>query len=179
MMDRCRCNRRVFLAGVAGLSMGLAGCLGDEADNEPIDLTGDVTCDVCGMVIEEHFGPAAQAFYDEGPPNRDGPARFDSVAEMVTYDQETHWGREAAFATDYSQVESEPERVDGTPYMPTDASQNVFEPVESLAFVVGSELEGAMGPDAFPFGTETDAEAVTADFGGEVVEWADLPAALG
>lgn len=71
-MTRSRCTHyrrcppwRVLAATGAAVAVGLAGCLEDNDAAEPadpIDLLNGETCDTCGMVIEDHYGPAGQLF---------------------------------------------------------------------------------------------------------------------
>lgn len=181
-----RAPRRRVLSGIAGCSVvalvGLAGCLGDEqADEdpaEPIGLTGGLTCDVCGMVIEDHPGPAAQAFYADGrPDDRDGPVRFDSVVELVTDNadrEEMGWELRAVFVTDYSAVSYDLHDVDETTFISVHPEAEHFVDGVDAHYVVGSDVFGAMGEEYLPFSDRSDAEDFTADHGGRVESWASL-----
>lgn len=168
-------RRRIILGSLGAVAL-TAGCLGEDPDHEPVDLTSGATCDICGMIIEDHFGPAAQAFYDGLPRDREGPMRFDSILEMVTYDAGIDHSLEAGFATDYSRVSADIQHVDGTSYIPTVATVDAFSPLQELVFVIDSEVEGAMGPDAIPYSDPADADKFVDDFGGSVVEWEGIPA---
>ncbi|WP_207586722.1 nitrous oxide reductase accessory protein NosL [Halomontanus rarus] len=183
-------SRRRFLFGVAIASTaGLAGCLGGErderdgttsADPDPIALTGGLACDACGMVIEEHYGPAGQAVYADGrPEGREGPARFDSVAELLVSLEEADargWETHAVFVTDYSRVDYELDVRDGTPYVSTHAEADAFADVQEVHFVVDSDVHGAMGPDSVPFTDPEDADSFADEHGGTVLEWDELRA---
>lgn len=170
--------RRTFMLGLGSGVALVAGCVGDDEENEPIDLGDGLTCDGCGMVIEEHFGPAIQAYYEGGFDDRDGPARFDSVVEFLTFDADVSWRRNETFATDYSAVDVELEEQSGTTYIPSVVGADTFAPVDELVYLVDSEVEGAMGPDALPHSEPDDAEALRATFGGEIVEWDELPESI-
>lgn len=183
--DTSGISRRRVLAGAAVVAgTTLAGCLEDDevADEPvaPIDLDDGQECDVCGMVIEDHYGPAGQLFYaDGGPDGRDGPARFDSVTELVVYHNEQAARDRAlrsAFVTDYSSVDYDLEERDGTLYISSHVAADRFADATTLSFVVDSAVEGAMGQEFIPFDDDADAEAFVDEHGGEVLPWDDLPA---
>ncbi|RQG91817.1 nitrous oxide reductase accessory protein NosL [Natrarchaeobius chitinivorans] len=178
-------SRRSVLVGVGALAVGgLAGCLGDEgpaetAPAEPIALTDGETCDVCGMVIEDHHGPAGQLFFEDGEPeDRDGPARFDSLVELRNYLEERTqrgWELREAFVTDYSSVQYDLVERNGTTYVSSHVDAAAFADATTLSYVVDSAVEGAMGPDYVPFSEAADAEEFVDENGGEIRQWDDLP----
>ena len=173
-------SRRGLLIGGASLAAAaLAGCLGDDdgsADEpvEPVDLTGGVECAVCGMVIEEHHGPAGQLFYGD-----EDPVPFDSVGEMIVYHEDRRARGDdlrAAFVTDYSRVDYRLDERDGEFYISSHAEREVFADVADVSFVVDSPVQGAMGDDHFPFSDAEEASAFADEHGGEVRSWDDLVA---
>ncbi|EMA41873.1 nitrous oxide reductase accessory protein NosL [Halobiforma nitratireducens] len=178
-------RRRVLasVAVVAGASVGLAGCLEDDetADvpADPVALTDGQACDVCGMVIDDHYGPAGQLFYADGEPEeRDGPAWFDSVTELVTYHEERlerGWELREAFVTDYSAVDYDLVERDGTTYISSHVAAGTFVDATAVEYVVDSAVEGAMGEDFVPFSDEDDAAAFVDEHGGDVRSWDELP----
>ncbi|ELY56072.1 NosL family protein [Natronococcus amylolyticus DSM 10524] len=183
------CPRRRVLVGAGTIAtaaaVGLAGCLGDgeattEESAEPIALDGGATCDACGMVIEEHYGPAGQLFYaDGGPESSDGPARFDSLTELVTvYEERRTRGDElrAAFATDYSSVDYRLEEREGVQYISTHVAADTFVDATELVYVVDSRVKGAMGEEFVPFSDREEASAFADEHGGEVSAWEELGA---
>lgn len=176
-------TRRRLLA-LAGASAGtlLAGCLGDSGPAEapdPIALDGGLQCDVCGMVIGEHFGPNGQLFYEDFEPGgHENPARFDALAAclfpyLFQQDQQGHTPI-GAYATDYSAVEYTLETVAEQPYISSHTAAESFAPAETLHYVVDSSLQGAMGPDFFPFGDRADAEDVAEEYGGRVIGFEEI-----
>ena len=121
--------RRTVLVGAGGLAaVALAGCLGGDDDErapaEPIDLTGDWVCEVCGMVIEEHYGPAGQLFYADD--SDDDPVAFDSVTELVVYHDGQGEDKRSAFVTDYSSVDYELITYDDGTHISTHAEADAF-----------------------------------------------------
>ena len=167
------CTRRTVVAATAGLSLGLAGCLGGDGGEAPaaVTLSEEASCDVCGMVISQHPGPTAEIFYaDERPAGHDNPARFDSTWEAFQFDFEHEdWSREAFYVTDYSAVDYEI-RTDGDQQViSTHYDAASFVDATAVTFVAGSAVLGAMGKDLIGFSERADAESFQADHGGDVV----------
>ncbi|ELY84268.1 nitrous oxide reductase accessory protein NosL [Natrinema altunense] len=174
-------RRRILLGAGALASAGLAGCLGSGVTAEPADpiaLTDGQTCDACGMTIADHFGPAGQIFYADGNPDaRDGPARFDSIAELVSYAVRRDargWTRRATFVTDYSSVDYDLVDRSGTTYISTHAAAAAFADATECFYVVDSDVRGAMGDDYFPFSEYEEATAFADDHDGDVRQWEHL-----
>jgi nitrous oxide reductase accessory protein NosL len=165
-------SRRHVVATAAGLTAGLAGCLGGDGGDPPaaVSLSEDATCDVCGMVISQHPGPTAEVFYaDQRPAGHDNPARFDSTWEAFQFDFEHEdWDRQAFYVTDYSAVDYE---------IRTDGDQQVISThydASSFVDATGVTFVGAMGEDLIAFSTPADAEAFQGEYGGDIVEFGDV-----
>ena len=177
-----RCSRRRVLAGTGAVAAAaFAGCLGDddaELPAEPIALDGGKACFVCGMIVEEHHGPAGQLFYADGNlEDHDGPAWFDSLVELEAYHEERAergWELREAFVTDYSTLEYELTTRDGRAYISSHVDAADFADATELFYVVGSDVEGAMGEDYLPFSVRDDAVEFTTEHGGDVRDWDDL-----
>ena len=176
-------TRRRFVAG-SGAMIVTAGCIGGDEEApavEPIDLGDGQTCDVCGMVIAEHYGPNALVFYaDDRPEDRDGPAWFDSVRERLDFDEDQGargWEALGYFVTDYSAVEYELIDENGDRFISSHVEAGDFVDAEDAVFVVDSPVQGAMGPDYFPFSARDDAEHFAAEEGGTVRTWDALTSA--
>ena len=171
--DQTVTTRRALLSAGVGSFVLTAGCIGDTADFDPVELEAGATCEVCGMVITDHHGPAGQAFYED-----DDPVTFDSVAEMVRYDQDISISLAAGYVTDYAAFEFDIEYHDETPYMPTNTAVSVFAKIDAVIFLAESFLHGAMGVDAMPFSDEEVAASLVEEYGGRIVQWDELPDAL-
>lgn len=175
-----RPSRRRVLAGLAGASAAaLAGCLGGNGEvPEPVTLTTEDTCEVCGMVIPNHPGPSTEIFYrDQQPSGHDNPARFDSTWEAYQYHFERRdrgWETAAFYVTDYSSVDYSVFTDAGETLVSTHPEAEAFVLVEEVVFVVGSEVKGAMGRDLIGFSSRSDAEAFRDEYGGELAEHGDV-----
>jgi copper chaperone NosL len=173
-------SRRRVLRGTVGLgAVALAGCLGGGEETpaeapDPIALDDGQTCDVCGMIIAEGYGPNGQVAYDgDYPPDRDGLAHYDSVRELYA-DRfaQADRGTDAivTYVTDYSTVDYEMETRDGDRYITGSVAADTFVEASAVVFVADSGVQGAMGADFLPFSQRSDAEAFVDAEGGRVVE---------
>lgn len=180
-------RRTVLGAAGAGVVASLAGCLdavnplGDGGTDapDPQSLGGGEDCDVCGMVIDKHPGPNGQLFYeDETPAGHPLPARFDALKQcFFPYKierEERGWSRTAAYVTDYSAVEYDVSDESGATTISSHTEPSSFAPAEELQYVVGSDVQGAMGPDFVPFSEADDAAAFADEYGGDVVAFDEI-----
>jgi copper chaperone NosL len=174
-------RRRLLGCVGAAAAASLAGCLGGDSGGsqpDPVTLTTDDQCEVCGMVIPNHPGPSAEVFYrDEQPSGHDNPARFDSTWEAFQYDFERRdrgWDRTAFYVTDYSSVDYSLTRDGDSTVISTHPEADAFADATGVTFVVGSEVKGAMGRDLIGFSAETDAESFSDDHGGTLLTFGDV-----
>jgi nitrous oxide reductase accessory protein NosL len=173
-------DRRRILASVGGaLAVGLAGCSGDGGEApDPVTLTTEDACDVCGMVIPNHPGPSTEIFYrDEQPSGHDNPARFDSTWEAFQYHFERAdrgWTASAFYVTDYSAVDYTVSTAGGDRLISTHPEASAFVEAEDVTFVVGSEVKGAMGRDLVAFSERADAESFADEYGGSLASFDDV-----
>jgi nitrous oxide reductase accessory protein NosL len=176
-------TRRTVLGGTAILASGLAGCLGGDGSSgddvpDPVSLDQDDQCEVCGMVIPNHPGPTTEIFYaDETPSGHPNPARFDSTWEAFQYDferQNKGWTRQVFYVTDYSAVDYELTTDGGDTLISTHVAADDFVDAETVTFVVGSDVKGAMGRDLIGFTEQSDAESFQSEHGGSLVEFDEV-----
>jgi nitrous oxide reductase accessory protein NosL len=176
-------GRRAVLAGAGTVATAaLAGCTGGGGNGEdvpePITLTSEHTCDVCGMVVPNHPGPSAEIFYrDEQPGGHANPARFDSTWEAFQFDfdrRDRGWERVVFYVTDYSAVEYELFEEGGDTLVSTHPEASAFTVAERVTFVVDSAVKGAMGRDLVGFSSRDDAESFRADHGGDLLTLGDV-----
>jgi len=167
-------DRRRFLA-LAGLAVGVgtAGCGSGSETPDPVSLDSEQHCDQCGMVIQQHAGPAGQTYYEgDHPEGRDGPAWFCSSICLYRYQfaaEDREWTRIVSYLTDYSGVDYTI-RGDDEQFISAHLGAEFFEQLEELTLVVRSEIQGAMGPAMVPFSDEEDARAFKDEYGGDLVE---------
>ncbi|MFB6073682.1 MAG: nitrous oxide reductase accessory protein NosL [Haloarculaceae archaeon] len=165
-----RRSRRRFLATAGGTALlALAGCQGSGGVPDPVTLTTDDTCEVCGMVIPNHPGPSAEIFYrNHSPSGHDNPARFDSTWEAFQYDFQRDWERQVMYVTDYSSVDYRLLREGDALLISRHPDASAFVDAADVTFVVGSAVQGAMGRDLIAFSDEADAQSFADDHGGSL-----------
>jgi nitrous oxide reductase accessory protein NosL len=174
--------RRTVLAGAASLGVAaLAGCSGRSGDGEtpdPITLTEEHGCDVCGMVIPNHPGPSAEIFYPgERPAGHANPARFDSTWEAYGFHfdrRDEGWEAAAFYVTDYSAVDYRTFTEGGDTLISTHPEADAFVAAADVTYVVGSDVKGAMGRDLIAFSDRADAESFRDEHGGELLAHGDV-----
>jgi len=172
-------SRRQFVLGAAAVAAtGLAGCMGSSDRPGPITLTGDMSCDQCGMVIDQHPGPSGQTYYrDNSPEGHDPPARFCSTVCTYRHRFATSnrgWRPRVTYLTDYAIVDYSVEREGGVPVLSAHLAAEDFAATEELDVVIGSEVEGAMGPAIVPFSDTGAAEEFVSTYGGEIIAAEDI-----
>lgn len=174
-------HRRAVLAAGTGLAAAvLAGCLGSGGEQpDPVSIPENAQCDVCGMVIANHPGPNGQIFYrDQSPEGRDNPAWFCSLKScFFPYRLEKDrlgWTVAAMYVTDYSSVDYELTTSGGETYISSHLEAETFGPAEDLEYVVGSDVQGAMGPDFYPFSSTGSAEGFAGEHGGRLLRFDDI-----
>lgn len=177
-------SRRRLLGGIATIGgAGVAGCIGGDGDDlsadvDPVDLDDGLTCDVCGMIIENGYGPNGQVHYDgEYPSGRDGPAYYDSVRELyVDMFAQDRRGIEpiVGFVTDYATVEFEIESRADERYITGSVDPDTFVETDEAVYVIGSGLQGTMGPELLPFSDRDHASTLVGEYGGEIIPSDDV-----
>lgn len=186
--DRPTRSRRTVLHGAGAIVAGaLAGCLGggESEPPEPITLSGGKQCDVCGMIVGDHYGPNGQLFYaDNSPEGHDNPAIFEGLRSCFFPYYFTHedysWTVAASYVTDYSVTDYELSQAEGRTYISTHTEPETFADATALSYVVGSSVHGAMGREFVPFSEDDDATAFAEDHGGSVVAFDEIaPSDLG
>ena len=172
-----RSRRTVLTALGSGLAVGVAGCLGGEDLPEPVSLDDGQACDECGMEIEQHPGPTGQVFFDDHPADEDRPAWFCSGTCTFSYrfDREDE-GLDpiVTYLTDYSAVDYSVEGDGEDPAITAHLSAGDHRDAAGLSVVVGSDVEGAMGPELIPFSDSEEAEAFADEYGGDVRTTGDV-----
>lgn len=173
-------TRRSVLATVAVGGVGvLAGCLGgDEAGPEPVTLDEGQECDYCGMQIDMHPGPVGEAYYGDDAPEAlpddrpNGLAWFCSTKCTYNYrfeNEQRGYEPQQSYGTDYSSVDYEIVDEGGATVISAHLEAAAFGDLQALTFVVGSDVEGAMGKSLIGFSDSDDASSFADEHGGELV----------
>ncbi|PSF12545.1 nitrous oxide reductase accessory protein NosL [Marinobacter shengliensis] len=142
----------------------LAGCSNGEqqtaAKPDPVHFDSGDECHVCGMVITSFPGPKGQAFTERQQHTR----KFCSTKDMFAWF-----------------LQPENENRDHTLYVHNMAETHWDHPDDTHLidareawYVVGSERTGAMGPTLASFETESEATDFAAEYGGQVIGFADI-----
>lgn len=171
-------RRRVLLGTAAAAGVGLAGCLGSSDRPAPISLDEPLSCDQCGMVINQQPGPSGQTYYrDNSPEGHDPPARFCSTVCTFRHRFATEsrgWRPRVTYLTDYAVVDYRVRPEGGAQVVSAHLAADHFAATEGLDVVVGSEVEGAMGPAIVPFGDGDAAAEFASTYGGDVIAAEDV-----
>lgn len=174
-------RRSVLQYGAGVVPIALAGCLGGSGGEppDPVVITADAACDNCGMIISKHPGPNGQLYFtDHEPEKHDPPFWFDSLKmclfPMLLEAEQMARTTNGVYATDYSRVDYTLRDDGGTTYISSHTEPESFGRAQDLTYVVGSEVEGAMGPDFIPFSKTDDASAFAAEHGGQTVAFEDI-----
>lgn len=173
-------RRRVLGGTAAALAPAIAGCSGGGTDDQPgpITLAGAGSCDQCGMVIDRQPGPVGQTYYrDHEPEGHDSPAHFCSTVCTYRYQfaaTDRGWTPQATYLTDYATVDYTVRQAGDGHVISAHLDADAFGAAETLRVVVGADVEGAMGPALVPFGDGADASSFAAEYGGEVIDAADI-----
>ncbi|MFD1646142.1 nitrous oxide reductase accessory protein NosL [Haloarchaeobius litoreus] len=179
-------SRRTVLGASGALAAtALAGCLGGNGDDTvpaAITIGSSDACDVCGMIITNHPGPNGQSYWqDLTPDEHDAPFRFDALKQCLFphfFENRDQQRLQAVYVTDYSSVDYTVSESGDAPYISSHPEAEAFAPARELSYVVGSDVNGAMGADFVPFSDAGDADAFAAEYGGEVVSFDDITPAL-
>lgn len=180
---KTKTTRRNFVSLLAGVGFAstTTGCLGgDEELPEPISLDAGQSCDFCGMVIQDHYGPVGQTYYrDNVPEGRadDQPAWFCSNVCLFDFYFERRqqgWEPLVHYTTDYSAVDYEVKEEQERLTLTAHPEAENFVNGEDTTVVVDSEVEGAMGPSLVPFTDDEDATAFQEEYGGDVLGFGDV-----
>ena len=158
-------SRLVGITLALAFTVFLAGC-SDSGEStgvtrpDPVHFDSGDECHVCGMAITRFPGPKGEAI----------TAREEQVRKFCSTRDMFSWVLQ-------------PENVnrDHTLYVHDMAETEWVEPADTALidareafYVVGSERTGAMGPTLASFAEASAAEAFAAEFGGEVVPFADI-----
>ena len=151
-----------LLAALAVIA--ITGCTDAEqqvlAKPDPVHFESGDECHVCGMAISNFPGPKGQAFTEREQNIR----KFCSTKDMLAWflQPENENRDHTLYVHDMAQTQWE---------HPEDA--HLIDAREAF-YVAGSSRAGAMGPTLASFATETSANDFAAEYGGQVLAFADI-----
>lgn len=128
----------------------------------PQEISSEAVGHYCGMTLHDHTGPKGQIHLK----SRAAPVWFSSVRDTVAFtmlpeeakDITAIYVNDLAIARNWEQPEA-----------------GAWVEARRAWFVVGSRRSGGMGGgEAFPFSTESAAQAFTREHGGKVLRFAEL-----
>lgn len=153
--------RRLLLAAAVALSLAACDDAADQAEAPPpATPTREAVTHFGGMVLLDHAGPRAQAHLKSGE-----ILWFPAVSDLVAFTllPEESKAVAALYVSDMATST-------------TWAAPETWMPAEDGFYVIDSDARGGMAmPEAVPFSTLAAAEAFTAEHGGRVVKWGEIP----
>jgi copper chaperone NosL len=157
---------RPVLAALALLAILLAAACGEDetaAAPPPVALTQDAIGHYCGMALVEHDGPKGQILLR----GSDRPVWFSSARDTIAFTMLSEESKaiRAVYVSDMAKAESW-----------TQPGATNWVEARSAHFVLGSDRRGGMGAEeAVPFSDKAAAERFSAEHGGRVLAFAEVP----
>lgn len=142
----------------------LTGGCADRGDadqpRQPVEITRDDQCYLCGMIIADFPGPKGEA-YTQG---KGKALKFCSTVDLFTYllQPEAEAVVREAYVHDMAATE-----------WPSPAA-DAFIDARAAWYVAGHPLRGAMGPTLASFKRQEDAQAFRERFGGRVLRFDEI-----
>lgn len=147
------------------LLLALAACKEETAAvPQPVEMTAQTVGYYCQMNVLEHPGPKGQVHLDGLP---GAPLFFSQVRDVVAYQRmpEQSHAITAIYVNDMGAAPSWDEPGAGN-----------WVTLDSVVFVVGSDMMGGMGvAELVPFTDPAKAAGFAAEHGGAVMQLADIP----
>jgi len=155
---------RIFAIMLALLLTLLGGCRKEEDQPpSPVALTPEVVGYYCGMNLSEHAGPKGQIILS----SRNEPVWFSSVRDTLSFTMLPEEPKDirAVYVSDMGKAMSW-----------EDPGASNWINAHKAVFVIESRMKGGMGaPEAVPFADRSAAERFTAENGGQIVTFGDVP----
>lgn len=150
-----RRSRRVPLVALAMLLVACAQTTGTEG---PLDPSADAHCQLDGMTLADYPGPKGQIRYSDGQ-----TAFFCDTLELLSLIKAPEQVRPVAGAYTQDMAHAD-----------WDHPQGQWIDATRAFYVRGSRRTGSMGQTFASFGARSDAEAFARQYGGEVLEAAQI-----
>lgn len=151
-------RRGCLLAALLAAALVLGACSAQKASTDPQEITRDTACSLDGMLLADYPGPKAQIHYEQGKPDF-----FCDTVEMfaTVLRPEQQKGIRAIYVQDMGKADWQ-------------SPQGHWIDAKSAYYVIGSKLEGSMGPTIGAFAAEADAKALAQKNGGRVLAFAAI-----
>ncbi len=168
MMNMQRFSLRLCFA--LFVSIWLVACSDDSNTQDVSEVIGPVAfesgdaCHVCGMIITEHPGAKGQITESRSKTTH----KFCSTQDMLSWwlQPENEHLKAEIYVHDIAQT-------------PWDKPQDEYLiDARDAWFVIGSDLQGAMGPALATFGNREAADSIVESNGGRVLSWDQLDLAV-
>ena len=144
--------------------LALGACRDELAEAPlPVTMTEDALSHFCQMNVSEHPGPKGQIHLAGMP----GPIFFAQVRDMLAYLKSPERDAKilAVYVSDMGTASS----------WHSVAPDNWIAAVDAV-FVINAGVAGGMGaPEVVPFATSVEAEVFTAEYGGRIVPFDEIP----
>lgn len=138
----------------------LAACNPQGKTTTPLEISGDTTCSLDGMLLADYPGPKAQIHYDQAQPD----FFCDTVEMFSLYLRPEQQKRiKAIFVQDMGKTD-------------WSAPKGQWIDAKTAYYVVGSRLAGSMGPTLASFALEQDAHDFAKRNGGKVFPFSAVTA---
>jgi copper chaperone NosL len=156
---------RVQLIALVLGAISASGCSEQSAGPPPppFELTSEAVGNYCGMNLLEHKGPKGQIILA----SRSEPIWFSSARDALSFTLLPEEAKDirAIYMSDMAQAPSW-----------DDPGANNWVDAHKAFFVIGSSKQGGMGvPETVPFSNRVAAEKFTAEHGGRVVIYDEVP----
>lgn len=152
-------RRTLFLAALTATLLAACGQSANNAAVAPQDFDRNTSCVLDGMLLADYPGPKAQIFYA----GQDAPDYFCDTVEMFNLYLKPEQVRNVRglFVQDMGKAAWESPR-------------GHWIDAKTAYYVLGSKLEGSMGPTIASFALEQDAVKFAAEYGGKVHRFAEI-----
>jgi copper chaperone NosL len=154
----------LMLCALLGMAL-LTACEQDvaEAPPKPHELKSNAIGHYCGMTVLEHAGPKGQIILA----SRSDPVWFSSARDTIAFTLLPEEAKDirAIYVSDMGQAPSW-----------DNPGPNNWTDARKAFFVIGSSVKGGMGAaEAVPFSQRSDAEGFSANNGGSIVTFDEIP----
>lgn len=149
---------RARLAALLGAIAMLGACGERQQAVQPQEITRGTACSLDGMILADYPGPKGQIHYDQGEPDF-----FCDTMELMSIYLAPEQKRRVVgiFTQDMGKTDWK-------------RPQGQWIDAKTAFFVLGSRMDGSMGPTLATFARQEDAQAFAKAHGGRVLRFAEI-----